>query len=157
VTVIIGEVADHPGDLRMKLNQLTDRSGKRGYLDKGEIVSSDPVTYCEDDLFAQYHQPLTMFRNKLVADQPDAMEKIVNQWVSKIRSKQYAPEIVKDWMLKLLLDIRLKIHSLQHFRVTHTAEIHKEIAGIDSLHELEEWLIQHLNAVAPVVETLKDQ
>ncbi|MDQ0194495.1 helix-turn-helix transcriptional regulator [Paenibacillus wynnii] len=57
-------------------------------------------------------------------------------------------ETVKDWTLKLLLDLKLKLHSLQSVRPAYSADtLHKEIVDIDSLLALREWLNNHLESV----------
>lgn len=157
MTFIVGAISEKPNVLQTNLNLLLNSKDQRFYLQQGEIASFIPKFYNEDDLFAKYHQAMIEFRTRLM-EQPEKMEETIKRWISVIRHHQYAPEVVKDWVLKLLLDIRLKIQALQHFRRTNTAEVlYKEMSAIDSLYELEGWLIRHLKAAAPIVETIKEQ
>lgn len=79
----------------------------------------------------------------------DLSHLITDKWIAQIRQEKYAPEVVKDWTLKLLLDLKLKLHSLQSVRPAYSADmLHKEIVDIDSLPALREWLDNHLKSIA---------
>ncbi|WP_311198827.1 helix-turn-helix transcriptional regulator [Paenibacillus hexagrammi] len=68
--------------------------------------------------------------------------------MDRISDGEYPPETVKDWMLKLVLDMKLKLQSRQITRSAYTADtLHKEIIDIDSLSEMKAWLFEHLRAV----------
>jgi two-component system, response regulator YesN len=62
---------------------------------------------------------------------------IVSKWINHIEEKKYSPELVKEWLLKLLIDLKVKLHALQLFRQDHTVEcLHQEILMSKFLCEL---------------------
>jgi two-component system, response regulator YesN len=60
---------------------------------------------------------------------------------------------VKDWVLKLLLDAKLKLQSILHNRPVQSIDVnHNELLEIDSLTELREWLISHCLAAVTAAD-----
>jgi two-component system, response regulator YesN len=52
------------------------------------------------------------------------------------------PETAKDWVLKLLLDLKLKLQSLHYVRPAYSMNaLHKDVLELETLLELEHWLI----------------
>lgn len=97
------------------------------------------------DLFSYYDLASTELREALVGKSAAETEEVAGRWIRLIERERYAPESVKDWTLKLLLDLKLKLHSLHFIGSGYTADtLHKEIADIDSLGELRDWLVGHL-------------
>jgi two-component system response regulator YesN len=148
MSFIIEESCSTAEQLKQSLMSLLGRSEQRFYLEEGSIVKSDSAVKPSGDLFSLYDQTSGEFRELLLAKRPDSVEEVVERWASLIRTNEYAPEAVKDWVLKLLLDLRLKMQSIQMLRPGFSAEtLHKEIVNMDSLSELKLWLIERLQAL----------
>jgi two-component system response regulator YesN len=149
MSFIMEESCSTAEQLKQRLTNLLGCPEQRFYLEEGSIVKINSVVRSAGDLFSLYDQAIAEFRELLLAKRPDAVEEAVERWVSLIRTNEYAPEAVKDWVLKLLLDLRLKMQSLQLLRPGLSADTpHKEIVHIDSLSELKQWLIEHVQAMA---------
>ncbi|MBB6732433.1 response regulator transcription factor [Cohnella zeiphila] len=151
MSFLLGTGCDAPGSLKPQLADLLGGEGRRFYMQEGDIAAMRPWKPSGDDLFAHYDQASTELREALVGKSAEEAAKTADAWISHIRREEYAPEAVKDWTLKLLLDLRLKLHSLPFMGAGRSADtLHKEIGGIDSLSELRTWLIEHLQvAVQP--------
>ncbi|MNZ43477.1 Arabinose operon regulatory protein [compost metagenome] len=68
--------------------------------------------------------------------------------MARLEQEKYSPEQVKDWVLKLLLDAKLKLQSLIQYRASQSIDvIHNDVLELDSLTALKEWFISHCIAV----------
>ncbi|MFC0215397.1 helix-turn-helix domain-containing protein [Paenibacillus chartarius] len=134
--------------LKQRLASLKDSAHQRFYLKEGSVVKRQAPVKRSGDLFSYYDQASGDFREVLLSKQPEAIDAVVEQWAGVVQSDEFAPEAVKDWVLKLLLDLRLKLQSLQLLRPGLSAEtLHKEIVNIDSLAQLKLWLAEHMKAL----------
>lgn len=153
MSFITGEGTGSPEGLKQQLGQLLAGEEQRFYLEQGEIAKrkslQSPVSGQTNNLFAHYDQASMELREVLLGRSGDLSHTITDKWIAQIRQEKYAPEVVKDWTLKLLLDLKLKLHSLQSARPAYSADtLHKEIVDIDSLPALREWLDNHLKSIA---------
>lgn len=146
MSFIVGErCSETPASLKPQLQELLNSGTQRFYLGEGDIVKRSAAEPRPHDLFAHYDQASSELREMLAGRTPKEAGEAAGAWISRIRREEYAPEEAKDWTLKLLLDLKLKLHSLHFIGAGHTADtLHKEIFGIDSLNELRDWLMEHL-------------
>ncbi|TLS51851.1 response regulator [Paenibacillus antri] len=153
MSFVIGDMCRTPEQTKIGLTALLTETGQRFYMERGEIASFARFEPTEGDLFAYYDEASERFRESIAKRDPAEVKAKVGEWIEFLKKAKYAPEIVKDWMLKLLLDIRLKHQSLHSFRSSKSAEsLHKDIAEIGSLRELGNWLTEHLLAAIAAAE-----
>ncbi|WP_019909854.1 response regulator transcription factor [Paenibacillus sp. HW567] len=151
MSFITGEGTGTPEGLKQQLCELLDADDQRFYLVQGEIAKRKPVlpSGSQGNLFAYYDQAAAELREVLLGRPAEQARTVTEKWISLIRDEKYPPECVRDWTLKLLLDLKLKLHSLQSIRPAYSADtLHKEIVDIDSLSALREWLDNHLESIA---------
>ncbi|HEY8530569.1 MAG TPA: helix-turn-helix domain-containing protein [Paenibacillaceae bacterium] len=156
LSFIIGDPCRSPLELQKELSELLFCEGQRFYLEDGAVVKKGHPRYADADLFRDYDRAREEFRNLLLADRrDDALSALVRRWMTHFRERPRPPETIKDWVLKLLLDLKLKVHSLRFFQAPYTAEaLHQEISEIESLSELENWLTARLQSLKPVVKDI---
>jgi two-component system response regulator YesN len=124
------------------------------YMQEGSIVKMHAVRKSQQDIFAYYEQANSELREVLLSKRPDVVTEVVEKWIALIKEHEFAPETVKDWMLKLLLDQKLKWQSLQSIRPSYSADtLHKEIIDLDTLTEMKCWLTDHLQVVVSLMGT----
>lgn len=139
---------DVPG-LRRQLRELVGGTAQRFYLKDGEIAMKAPPEPAAGDLFAFYDRASTELREAIAGGDASVAEAAADYWIAQIGRERYGPETAKDWTLKLVLDLKLKLHSLAFGGLGHSADtLHKEIGDLDSLLELRDWLVGHLRAAA---------
>jgi len=145
MSFLIGTGCDGPETLKPELAALLGSEGQRFYMREGDIARLRPWKPSAADLFAHYDRASTELREALVGKSAEEAQKTADAWIEHIRREEYAPAAVKDWTLKLLLDLKLRLHSLQLTGAGRSADtLHKEIVEIGSLGELRTWLIEHL-------------
>ncbi|PQP86201.1 AraC family transcriptional regulator [Paenibacillus sp. AR247] len=160
MSLCIGEPCASPESLKQALGGLLASGGLRFYLEPGETVklrASRPKLETEPegddlpprDLFSFYDEALGELRGALLDREPQAIRSATAAWTARIRKERYPPEAVKDWVLKLLLDLKLKLQAIPSVSTASSADtLHKEIADIDSLADLHAWLNGHLESWA---------
>ncbi|OCT11275.1 DNA-binding response regulator [Paenibacillus pectinilyticus] len=148
MTFLIGECCISPTQLKFNLNELLQNETQRFYLQEGSIVKMKRVDHAQQDIFAFYDQASSELREVLIGKQPEAVSEAVDRWITLIHGQKFAPETVKDWMLKLLLDQKLKWQSLQFIRPSYSTDtLHREIIDLDTLFEMKRWLSGHLQTI----------
>lgn len=156
MSFILGGICPQPEALKPQLNGLIASYAQRFYMQERSIAKMRTYASGEQDLFSYYDQASSEFRELIVGKKADAVAPAVERWIAFLREREFAPEIVKDWALKLMLDLKLKLQSLQYFRSAYSADVlHKEMVEIDSLAQLKDWLTDRLqSAIAVAVEVM---
>lgn len=146
MSFIIGMQSPAPEKVNQELRTLLAGELQRFYMERGEIARAHKTAAAtQEDLFAYYNEAIDSFRGSVMRKDAAEVRRKAIEWAGRIREKRFAPEIVKDWVLKLLLDIRLKHQSMHYFRNTQSADsLHKDAAELGSLLELQDWWIEHL-------------
>ncbi|HZG86028.1 response regulator transcription factor [Paenibacillus sp.] len=155
MSFLVGERCISGEAVKHCVRTLLSSHRQRFYMLPGEIAAARPSSSGDGDPFALYDEAIEAFREGVIKRDAEGVKAKAEEWMKAFNDRRYAPESVKDWALKLLLDIRLKHQSLHYFRTTQSADsLHKDVAEIGSLVELKDWLIEHLlSAVASVQET----
>lgn len=153
MSFILGQGCASPVELKASLGELLGEERQRFYLEPGTIAKREkPLSVPPGgppNLFAEYGRASQELREVLLGSRPCRATEVAEAWIGRIRERRYPPEMVKDWTLKLLLDLKLKLHSLQAVRPSYSADtLHKELMDIASLAELRQWLIHHLTGIA---------
>lgn len=145
MSFVIGKESSNPLQLQKNMKQLVDGTKQRFYMDAVSVHHVESFRCSTEDLFEHYDRAMSEMREALSSKQEEKLRQTVARWMSFIKEGRYEPETVKDWVLKLVLDMKLKFHSLRFFRRDDTADIlHKEAADLDALHEVQQWLTDHL-------------
>lgn len=158
MSFIIGDVCARPEELKLALNGLIAGEFQRFYTEEGSIVKKKTYSDSRTDLFSWYDEASIEFRELIIEKKAAAVVPTVNRWISFMKENAYPPETVKDWVLKLLLDLKLKLQSMQYFRTTSAVDVlHREISEIGSAVELENWLIDHFRSSITLAGTIGGQ
>jgi len=147
VSFLIGEKVV-PANFKHELTSLLASETQLFYMGSQSIMIKDNRRdISSDDLFSYYDEAVHEFRKLIFASKIKNVEPIVLEWMNFIRENAFSPSIVKDWVLKILLELTFKLRSLQSFQAHHEIDImHHEILKIENLVELSDWLITYLES-----------
>ncbi|OXS59233.1 DNA-binding response regulator [Cohnella sp. CIP 111063] len=133
--------------LKRNLHELVTDEEQRFYLESGAVAKQRTEELSEEDLFVHYDAANSELREALIDGRHSDACRMADAWIERIIRGRYPPAAVKDWALKLVLDLKLKLRTLQYVRSGYSADtLHKEISAIDSVRELREWLSGQLAA-----------
>jgi two-component system, response regulator YesN len=148
MTFIIGDPCGTPHEIKLQLSQLLSGRRQRFYSAKGSVGKKRKSYEKDDELFLHYDEAVSQLRELVIRKDEQLVPEAVSRWTDVWQRNEYAPEAVKDWTLKLVLDLKLKLSTLQPFKASHNAEsLYKELSEIDSLSELREWMIEYFHSM----------
>lgn len=134
-------------DIRQEMSMLLSAKHQSFYMQPGSILKRALVQSETEDLFSKYDEASSDFRELLLMKDESMIFPIVSKWMNHIEEKKYPPELVKEWLLKLLIDLKVKLHALQLFRQDLAVEcLHQEILTSKFLCELRVLLIDYFKS-----------
>lgn len=158
LSFLIGEACTNSKGFKQELSLLLESKHQSFYLEPGTIVERKKAQVQNEDLFSRYDEAAKEMRELVMLRDEDRIPHFVDKWIGFLDEKQYPPELVKDWVLKLLLDLRVKLQALQFFRSDKTVEsLHNEIFVISFLSELKAWLITYFKSILTLVKGVYEQ
>ncbi|RCW44278.1 helix-turn-helix domain-containing protein [Paenibacillus prosopidis] len=144
MSFMIGDSCTTPEQIKASIAGIRANAIGRFYRSYGSITRSVPASAGEGDMFDSFNQASEQLRELLLGRDGGGFRVTVMNWLAKAEQERYPPEMVKDWILKLLLDAKLKLQSILHYRSAQWIDVnHSELLEIDSHAELMEWLIGH--------------
>jgi two-component system response regulator YesN len=145
VSFVIGEPTANVFELKEQLLGLLKSLGHRFFWSEASVLRLKEVKpYQEGIRELDYHfaQASDEFRQVIFEENTEQVPQVVDLWMERIRVSRYHPELVKEWLLNILLEIQMKLKSLQQFQTTFSAEVlHHTLSQIHSIQHLESWLI----------------
>ena len=127
-------------------------------MEKATVEKKRHEESSRESLFEWYDEASFEIRQLIIAKDASKVKPVVTKWIDVFREKQYSAEIVKDWVLKLLLDLKVKLKALQFFGTKSSDEVlHEEILSIDSLADLRIWLIKYFEMLLLAVNDVSTQ
>ncbi|PLS05598.1 response regulator transcription factor [Neobacillus cucumis] len=147
VSFLFGNECSSLPNIKEELSLLLNAKHQSFYMQPGTILKREYVQVLTDDLFSKYDEVSSDFRDLLLMKDKNQIIPIVSKWINYLEEKRYPPELVKEWLLKLLLDLKIKLHALQLFRQDHHVEcLHQEIITSNFLCELRDLLINYFKS-----------
>ncbi|KPV60983.1 hypothetical protein QJ48_02630 [Paenibacillus sp. A3] len=146
---MVGLPCKEPLRLKENLAALVELGKERFYMPHGSVGRMEqalPVAGLGDELLAQYVPALEDFRQLVLQEKTDSIAATVGKWMGVMRENRFHPVEVKEWMLKIVLEIRLRLKSLQMTQTSFSSGLlHHDVMELASLQELGEWLQHFLN------------
>lgn len=145
---ITGSPAKDVRSLKDQLKRMVEARSSRFYLPESSVVKLEHVREGFGDggvLLAEYAQTLDEFRSVVFDERSDLIDSLVSKWIDFIQYHRFPPMEVKEWLLKMILDVRMRLKSLQHYQSTFSSELlHHDVHELSSVRELEIWLKDYL-------------
>jgi two-component system response regulator YesN len=154
-TMLAGNCARGAEELQEELQLLAGKLQHRFYLKHGTIAWDIPdQPFSGKDLFADYTSAVDEFRLLVLEEGADRVTMVIRRWFDRIIRERYEPGMVKEWTLKMMIDLQMKLKSLTYFQTDFSQEVlHGRMAFVESVYELEEWLRSFLHeAIATMDE-----
>ena len=145
-----GEACQTAEALKTRLHSQLAGYDQRFYLSPGSLTALKPVGFDDTDLFSRYDDVSQTFRDRFIAGDVHGLLDAIEMWNQQLLSVPHPPELVKNWVFKLLIDLRLKLQSLQNFSIDLSVDMmHKEIFDLNSMFELKSWLMEQVEKAIP--------
>lgn len=146
ITSLIGEVSQNMIQLIKQLKKTINQSDQRFYYKTGSIVREARTEYSTDNLFTYYSEAAHEFKSHIINEDVEGIDLSIKKWVTFIREHKFHPSIVREWMIKIVLDIKVKFNTLENFESTFSVTMTDNIINnIECICELEEALKRIFN------------
>lgn len=142
MSFLIGESCSTPEGIKSSLLKIRKDGIARFYRASGAIVRAEGNAPSACDLFHEFQKSSEKLRDLIIGKRVGEIHSAVNSWLENAEKQQPDPAAVKDWVLRMLLDTRLKLQSVLDYRAASGADVlPNEVLELDTLTEVKEWLI----------------
>ena len=158
VSFAVGEPSDDPVRLREAMFRMAEGADERFYWDECSVNRYKETPFSPDDLFVHYAEAAEQFRQIVVSQAIQDVAPVVRFWVERVRARRYRPEMVKEFFLKIFLDLHVKFKTLQYFPSAYSQEaLHRTFLEIDNVHQLGERVVRLLDEAVRAMSRIIDQ
>ncbi|MDB5084488.1 MAG: hypothetical protein JWN30_1374 [Bacilli bacterium] len=142
MSVIIGEMKSSPTEVKSKIRDLLQQVDQIFYETSPEIFKEGhrKREFNDDDIFRYYSEYADHF-NRLIIEGNTEIEPMVSQYIDFISEVRFHPSSVKHFVLKLVLDIQMKLKFNQQYMIE---KVQRQLDELVNVSELKEWMIQFL-------------
>ncbi|KMY49923.1 response regulator transcription factor [Peribacillus loiseleuriae] len=146
ISFVLGKASATPLDMKEQMIELSESTVQKFYLKQKSIENFQALTISKENIFSWYNEASSEFKDLILLNSMEMEQKlaIIKKWIRFIIDHQFPPDSVKDWILKILLDIKVKIQVLTNFKLYGLHEnLYETISQINGIYELENWLIEY--------------
>ncbi|MDY7221489.1 helix-turn-helix domain-containing protein [Halalkalibacterium halodurans] len=155
---VIGEHVHNQSSFKREIEHLVKNKNQRFYMKAGAIEKKQPDARVTEGLFNWYDEAAVAMRRLIIERNQPQVKQTVHEWIERFASERYSFEAVKEWVLKLLLDVKVKLKALQFFNANYSEEVlHEEVFAIDTLDELSAWLTDYFDSLLAAVVEITSQ
>jgi two-component system response regulator YesN len=157
---IIGDIIHTPGELKRQLKSLTQSSDQRFYMKNLDIVKLKQLlpSFSQEDMFARYAEISEACKRLILEQSESLIGPSLDQWFLTISQERYQPEDVKSFFLKIMMDLQVRLRSIQRFQSYYAMEIsHKKMNVIEAVDELKHWMSEYLHDCVHVMKQIANQ
>lgn len=158
LTCIAGGAFTNLAGLKKELSQLENDRKISFYSEPGSIMGKSSIHKQKEDVFTRYDEAASDIRELILLRDQGKIVPIVNKWISYLEVQKFPPDLVKEWILKLLLDLKVKLQALQFFHSEHQVDcLHQELIEIGFINELKAWMIDYFTSLLSLAHNVYDQ
>ncbi len=121
ITTVIGSQNEEEQQLIDNMRLLLENKDQRFYYQYDSIHYFSPIMYTRDSIFRDYVEIAQKIKEFLLREEKSEIIECISQQLRKIKERKYSPESVKDWAIKLIIDIKLSLNTLKHFEAHSVA------------------------------------
>lgn len=115
VTAVVGDENQLRKGLVTSIKLLLNHQEERFYYPHGTIQYFQTKPYTDESIFQDYVDVAQELRHMIMHKEEKQVKEYVQTYIATIQEKHYAPAAVKDWAIKLVLDIKVYLNAQVHF------------------------------------------
>lgn len=142
MSFLIGESCLGPEGIKSALQEIQRDGLARFYRQPGDIVRLEGRQPDPFDPFKDFQKSSEKLRDLILGKKVGDIQSAVSEWLDEAAERRPDPAAVKDWVLRMLLDTRLKLQSVLDYRSAGRGDmLPNEALELDTLGQLKEWMI----------------
>lgn len=115
LTTILEPEVEEREEMVHSIQKLLHHEEQRFYYAYGSIQKFRFLSYNNQSIFEAYMDTLQQLKTIILNKQEDKINSFIENQVEKIVNGKFPPKMVKDWALKLMLDIKLSLNAITFF------------------------------------------
>ncbi|WP_028611650.1 response regulator transcription factor [Paenibacillus harenae] len=145
VSFIFGNICKTPVQLKEELRHLFHSDEQFFYMEHEGIAKKEEILSTEKDLNANYAEALDNFFKAMVAYDSSRVSQCMDKWMSFIAAERYKSTLVKQWIVKMMIELEVKTKPFIKSEKLGTAEMFRSsIIKLQTMMELKESFIDYL-------------
>jgi len=142
ITTVIGAVCATREGLVKSLQDLEAHENQRFYYPHDSIQRLKVVPYEHPMIYEDFVEVVEQVKTAILKNDRQEVADLVGNQLRKMRQQRCEPLIVKEWAVKLVLDLKLRLQALSYFSESILTGWTDHIVGrVHSMDQLEEVLL----------------
>ncbi|WP_449539121.1 response regulator transcription factor [Ferdinandcohnia sp. Marseille-Q9671] len=137
ITSVIGEQHAKEQQLIENMRLLLKNREQRFYYRYNSIQYFRTFSYKSDTIFQGYVEISNRIKELLLKNKKDLLLECLSHHLVKAKENKYAPQVIKDWVIKLIYDIKLSLNTLHHFEAQNVTMTDHNIQQVETFEHLE--------------------
>jgi two-component system, response regulator YesN len=137
ITSIIGEQNVKHQQLIENMQLLLKNRDQRFYYRYASIQFYHPIHYANDSIFQNYVEFSQKLKELILKGKKDEVVACISQQLHHIREKRHSPEAIKDWVTKIVFDVKLSLNALKQFESQSITLSDYFIQNVETFEHLE--------------------
>ncbi|WP_010283701.1 response regulator transcription factor [Bacillus timonensis] len=154
ITSVIGEKNVKGQELIENMRLLLSHKEHRLYYHYDSINFFQPIHYTCDSIFQDYVEISQKIKEMILKGEKNELLECISQQLHRIREKNFSPGTIKNWVIKLVYDVKLSLNALKHFETQLTEITDHEIQYVETFEHLESVLENIFNQMLEQTRTI---
>lgn len=118
MTAVIGEENEQRDELVYSMRMLNRHKEQRFYYPHRSIQTFTLMSYTEESIFQDYYEHHETLKQLILEKNRHGTKTFFSEKMQQMKQMQIHPSIVKDWAMKLILDLKLSLKVLGQFEMS---------------------------------------
>ncbi|MDL4842070.1 response regulator transcription factor [Aquibacillus rhizosphaerae] len=141
-TIVIGNKYQDKQGLITSMQELLDNNKSRFYYPHNSLQALHIITFNEKTIFHEYQEVMQKVKTLILERDDSNVFAFIEEYISVIRNGKFHPNMVLDFAVKLVLDIKLSLNTLMRFKDDKLLQMTNKIMNVDTITHLEITLIE---------------
>ncbi|MEH7238627.1 response regulator transcription factor [Bacillus sp. JJ1562] len=154
ITSCLGEQNVQGQELIENMRVLLNAKEHRLYYQYDSIQYYRPVLYTSDSIFKDYIEVSQKIKELILKDEKAQLVAFLSEQLNLKREKNYSPQVIKDWVMKLITDVKLYVNALKYFEAQSNEKIAAAIQDVETFEHLESVLEDIFNSLRKQIQSI---
>ncbi|SHN00043.1 response regulator [Gracilibacillus kekensis] len=160
ISFVVGQQVDNIA-IKDSIHSLINSDEQIFYANKNIIMkkSEELSSYQGQEMFDYYQDVANQLKQTIFERDIKSFTNHLDNWIHFCVSKQYSSKIVKEWFLRMVLDLKMRLRTIPSLQSNYYVEsLQEEVFLLNTIYELRNWLIEYAQkCLAETNQQLKDK
>lgn len=136
ITVLINEGNHKHAELAKIMQKLLNNDEQRFYFPYGSIQIFHSIDYNQDYIFQSFADDLESLKKIILHKDESKLKQFIEDKMITVQEKKFAPKVVRDWAIKLILDIKVSLNAFHQFEDQSFNAITDLLLDVENFQEM---------------------